>query len=95
VKLYYFLGFFGFFFDSILVPVDDVGLNWTPGGIYLVSYYGGPFLGSVLLILSGVILVLTFLLFKVGLTFYYYTYWVVEIFGFFFYSGSIIWVFLF
>jgi cytochrome c oxidase subunit 3 len=64
--------------------MDDIGVFWVPRGLNLVNYIGGPFFGSILLILSGVILVISFIYFKVGLGYYFFLYYFIEILGFFF-----------
>lgn len=79
-----FFGIFWFFFDSILVPIDEIGLEWVPSGIYLVKYYRGPFLGTILLVIRGIFLVIRFLFFKINFSFYLFFYWFIEIIGFFF-----------
>ena len=55
-----FFSMFWFFFDSVLVPSTDIGELWLPVGILSVNLFGGPFFNSVLLLLSGFFLTLSY-----------------------------------
>nr|QZL13628.1 cytochrome c oxidase subunit III [Meloidogyne exigua] len=55
-ELMFFFSLFWFFFDSSLVPMEDLGNIWVPKGFYLVNPFSLPFFNSLILLSSAICL---------------------------------------
>nr|YP_009742095.1 cytochrome c oxidase subunit III [Angiostrongylus mackerrasae]QID77478.1 cytochrome c oxidase subunit III [Angiostrongylus mackerrasae] len=53
-EIMFFFGIFWVFFDSALVPVHELGGDWSSCGLLMVNPFGVPLLNTIILLSSGV-----------------------------------------
>nr|AHY20089.1 cytochrome c oxidase subunit III [Meloidogyne chitwoodi] len=55
-ELMFFFSLFWFFFDTSLVPLEELGIYWVPSGLEMVNPFSLPFLNSLILLGSAITL---------------------------------------
>nr|YP_009122967.1 cytochrome c oxidase subunit III [Meloidogyne enterolobii]AJK90851.1 cytochrome c oxidase subunit III [Meloidogyne enterolobii] len=75
-ELMFFFSLFWFFFDSSLIPMEEIGESWLPKGVEMVQPFSIPFLNSLILLSSAITLTwvhYNFLMLKKKMLFYFFT----------------------